>query len=322
MKKTYNTQKTKRTGGIIVCLWVAVCFGCETVIDLDLPEHEPAIILNGFIHPDSIVRIQLSENRFILDGEYQFEPVTDATVNLYANGSLVGQLTEADEPGDYVINHHPVAGVDYRITAEKKGYETVEATEVIPNLESGVDIISVESKRSEYEQIFHLTYSIDDPPGNNYYETRLYKWQVYSVEGYADEDTSYAIISRELVEIDYNAVGAELNEFEGGRINYFFSDELFDGRKNEFTIEFYNYGEFHAPPGEEPTDDTSRLILQVRQVSESYYRYVSTLQLQSEVDGNPFAEPVQVYNNIENGFGIFAGYASDTVHFEMIFKPE
>jgi len=26
---------------------------------------------------------------------------------------------------------------------------------------------------------------------------------------------------------------------------------------------------------------------------------------------DPFAEPVQVYNNIENGFGIFAGYAAD-----------
>ena len=26
--------------------------------------------------------------------------------------------------------------------------------------------------------------------------------------------------------------------------------------------------------------------------------------------GNPFVEPVQVYENITNGYGIFAGYSS------------
>jgi hypothetical protein len=44
--------------------------------------------------------------------------------------------------------------------------------------------------------------------------------------------------------------------------------------------------------------------------SSQYYRYVNSLELYNESDGNPFAEPVQLYNNISNGYGIFAGASS------------
>ncbi|MFP4340863.1 MAG: DUF4249 family protein [Cyclobacteriaceae bacterium] len=33
--------------------------------------------------------------------------------------------------------------------------------------------------------------------------------------------------------------------------------------------------------------------------------------LQLDTDGNPFAEPVPVYNNIMGGYGIFAGFSQD-----------
>ena len=45
--------------------------------------------------------------------------------------------------------------------------------------------------------------------------------------------------------------------------------------------------------------------------SEDYFRYKRTYSLQEESSGDPFAQPVNVYNNIENGFGIVAGYSED-----------
>lgn len=46
------------------------------------------------------------------------------------------------------------------------------------------------------------------------------------------------------------------------------------------------------------------MTLYLRKVSHSYYQYKETKHLQDKLSGDPFAEPVPVYNNIENGVGI------------------
>jgi len=39
------------------------------------------------------------------------------------------------------------------------------------------------------------------------------------------------------------------------------------------------------------------------------YEYLKSLELYSLSSGNIFAEPVQIYSNMDNGLGIFGGYA-------------
>ena len=63
-------------------------------------------------------------------------------------------------------------------------------------------------------------------------------------------------------------------------------------------------------------------ILNVRAINAEYFKFYQTLGLQSVLSEDPFAEPVNVYSNIENGFGVFAGYknhyfqiAQDTVFY-------
>ncbi|MEO1434434.1 MAG: DUF4249 family protein, partial [Bacteroidota bacterium] len=48
--------------------------------------------------------------------------------------------------------------------------------------------------------------------------------------------------------------------------------------------------------------------IEVRSVSEAYYRYQRTLVLFDFNRGDPFAEPVTIFNNVEAGLGNFAGY--------------
>ena len=38
-----------------------------------------------------------------------------------------------------------------------------------------------------------------------------------------------------------------------------------------------------------------------------------SIDLQSYNDGSPFSEPVPIFNNIENGYGIFGSYASSYI---------
>ncbi len=42
--------------------------------------------------------------------------------------------------------------------------------------------------------------------------------------------------------------------------------------------------------------------------SENFYTYVQTAVNQLGYTINPFAEPLKVHSNIQNGTGIFAGY--------------
>lgn len=322
MKNKHLFSKAHRLFSSIL---IAVTFSmssCETIIDLDLPEHEPAITLNCFFHTDTTITVLIYENRFILDDDLEFDPIENATVSLYSEGSLIGVLSEDSIPARYQLNFYPEAGVAYTITAEKEGFETVEATDIIPGPLAELKIISIEPQLTDYGPEYHLIYSIEDLPGKDYYETRLFKWR-HSYDSYYDEeaDTVYYYYRGDVLrEINYYEVRAELNEFQDIRVNKLFSDELFDSRTREFEIAFGGYPTSVIVKGEPNNEDTGSYVLQVRHVSEDYYMYQTTASLQSEVDGNPLAEPVQVFGNVTNGYGIFAGYHPENRDFEIIHK--
>ena len=54
------------------------------------------------------------------------------------------------------------------------------------------------------------------------------------------------------------------------------------------------------------------IIVTLRTVSEDFYNYKITGSLHDNSSDNPFAQPVNVYKNIDNGFGIFAGYSESS----------
>lgn len=301
----------KASSGVLVTAMLMV--RCETIIDLDLPEHESAITLNGIIHPDSAIFVQLSENKFILEEDNSFVPISNADIDLFRGETFLGRFTEIYPRGNYRTDIKPLAGKEYRITVEKSGYNKVEAIARMPDHFPEVELISV-GLRPGSGKTFRLTYSLDDPPGENYYETLLFQWASFLIP---ETDTSN-VVDEWRDRLNYTYVDNDLNQFEDNPTEYLLSDQLFDGKVKEFTIEF-RINDYYFPEGEERKADTIELVLQVRQLSEEYYRYQTSLALQNNSD-NPFGEPVQVFNNIQNGFGIFAGYVSDTINFEVIRK--
>jgi hypothetical protein len=50
------------------------------------------------------------------------------------------------------------------------------------------------------------------------------------------------------------------------------------------------------------------MFAELRTVSEEYYLYYNSLSRQRTGNNGPFADPVMIYGNVENGQGIFAGY--------------
>lgn len=295
-----------------------VTWSCETIIDVDLPRHKPAIVLNSFFGTDTTFQVTLHQSKDILDGSYDFKIISGAQVELYKDDQLIGTLTESD-PGYYTLLDYPEPGGSYSIKASKSGFESVEATDVVPNRTANLSLDKIEEKTNEYnDPVFHLTYSIDDQPGADFYEVLLYMYYP-RYDYYQDEDTAYQYLVGYYKELMYyNEVGAELNEFEDVGNPGVFSDELFDGKKHSNTIEIYYY---YYDEGQGSEDDhTVDFTLEVRHLSEAMYLYKSSLQLQTDTRDNPFAEVAHVFNNISQGYGIFAGYHTESVDFEYKYK--
>ncbi|MEL7148286.1 MAG: DUF4249 family protein, partial [Bacteroidota bacterium] len=79
-------------------------------------------------------------------------------------------------------------------------------------------------------------------------------------------------------------------------------DALFDGQEQTIDILldfFYDY------VGE---DEDPQFYYTVRNTSEAYYDFVRAKKIHQYNSGDPFAEPIPVNGNVENGFGVFAGY--------------
>ena len=62
------------------------------------------------------------------------------------------------------------------------------------------------------------------------------------------------------------------------------------------------------------TDFKEEYWLEVTGMSEDYYKYQKTYIKQVVNQSNPFASVIEVYSNIENGVGIFAGYNRQMIH--------
>lgn len=52
-----------------------------------------------------------------------------------------------------------------------------------------------------------------------------------------------------------------------------------------------------------------RAIVELLHINRDYFKYIRSLNNYENAVGNPFAEPVNLYSNIKNGYGMFTTYA-------------
>jgi len=65
-------------------------------------------------------------------------------------------------------------------------------------------------------------------------------------------------------------------------------------------------------------NENTELIVYLIHADENYYRYHKTVQDANYQEGNPFAEPIIIHSNIENGAGCFGAYITSKTRFPII----
>jgi len=274
--------------------------GCEKTVIVDVPPHERQIVAKALFNPDSLWRVNVSSSVGFQDAIYPF-PLLNAAVEIWEEGALLETLQHV-ESGFYVAQQtRPQPGKTYTLRVAAPGYEAVEASASLPAA-SAAPQMSVEALVDTYETpLLNVSVTIDDPADEqNYYAIDVL---LRMTNGHGEEAVTFqSRVGFESNDVVLRGVEAFDDDTEYFNVAYF-EDDLFDGQSQTISLSTFNQSVFD-PEGR----ITSTLILRVYVTDEAYFRYHKTIELQDELDENPFAEPVRIHSNMSNGFGIFAGY--------------
>jgi len=181
------------------------------------------------------------------------------------------------------------------LQVEKEGFKTVFAEDSIPEKVIPFNYYKTDNILTDDEGYIFSTFviSFKDMINNSFYKLDL--------STNFDQNHYYNTVLKSNNIIIQSEIGSNFTTH-----GVFFNDNLFFNEvfKLEALYSTHNY---------EPFDSLYTLRLIFQTISENYYKYCKSeykYLYQTEIDELYFipSDPVQLYTNVENGFGIFAGY--------------
>ena len=298
--------------GFVLLMFILGAAACTTVVDFDIPLDKPWVVVNSLFSPDSVWQVKVTYSKNILDiaPGSNFLSIRNAVVTIHDPGNLVIEtlIGSPDKSNlySYKGKTKPMPGQSYSVQVSIKDEPVLQAANKVPT-HVPMHSVAVDSSRfiSDGEPI-EIKISFNDP-GNerNFYTVKIIEDAFYltgkMVNNVIKWDTLWYT-----QEVYFEVVNQSLTSDETG-LEKLINDSHFNGKEYTFHLKMHSrnlYGPKFVPRNR-------RLIL--LSITEEYYRYFSTKILQESKSYDPFAQPVQVFTNVENGLGIFAGYSA-SVH--------
>lgn len=336
----------------IACLLLS----CEKELPEDVLPFEQKLVLNSIIRPDTTITVFLSTSISIQDYERP-EPVSGAIIQLFENDILIGTLKdtvirppegfeefiEQELSGFYVMDYEPKEGKSYRMEVAHPDYPSVSTSSEIPVPSSSFSVVLGDPEIISYGDYleqepnlveYKAAVNIQDSPEQNFYHIAVIG-EFFNAEFIGNELVDYYYLQ----EVFYSSNDVVFDEVENPLLQdedvfsfnwnrRVFDDKLFNNQSYDLEVVFQIpvgvAAASYFGDGERSIDGVfRRFFIEVRSISEDYYLYNKTLSIQETISDDPFAEPVQIYSNIENGHGIFAGYNPQLFEFSLAeFIPE
>lgn len=271
------------------------------MVDVDMPLKPSSIVVHSVINPDSVFQAQLTASQNILS-EIRFSTIESAKIDIYDGESFLETLDE-DSNGFYRGKQKPLPGRNYSIIASNANYKTIQASDNVPDSKFAIHSVSFSknSKEQYNQEVYNMALEFDDPSGENFYEIGMYGSLFIF-----DRSVSPPVIIDTLT-IPYYLRSEDpifSDTYRNSDGFWTFSDVLVDGKrvKINFIVQLHQL----------VSVEEIEVTVVLRDISYSLYRYQQTASLQQSLNGDPFAEPVPVYSNIQNGYGIFGAYQQAT----------
>ncbi len=292
---------------IILLLFAISIFSCEKELNVDMPDGDIHIVVNGIINPDSLIKIRISESKNILDTS-RVNYLENAQVHLYENDVFIEDMSYMPEQF-YVSSANPIIGRTYRINVDYTGLESIQSENSVPrqvNIIAGeatyglTEIMTGDTIENRYKINYRIEIN-DAGNTNNFYFVGVPRFREYQVE--IDGVLTYFYDEYNEIESKDPVLSSNFNDFNilglSGKV---FNDEYFNG--NTQIIIFSVLTSYI----EEPSALNNEFPFCIVSITEDLYKYVISVNKNKESGDNPFSEPVQIHSNIENGKGIFSGF--------------
>jgi hypothetical protein len=250
---------------------------CEKDADVKLPKVESKLVVSSFISPmDTIIKVNvtLSQPLYNNSNSNDYSAISNAAVQI--NDGTNFQTLAYNDTGNYYFvstTLFPLSvGTTYYLTVSTPDGKNVNASTSIPSSNQSLTYSAEPIVDPNNSNRFFFSTEWNDPSGaENYY--RIVYYDKYYYDG--STDTSY-----------YSAHSNDI------------SDKDKDGSTIAESFEIYaSINSTMNASGE----------LQLIHASKEYYLYHSKL-FDAAYSSGPFSEPVQMYTNINGGYGVFAGY--------------
>jgi hypothetical protein len=314
----------KRFNYFLLLIFICLSVSCTESIDLPFPEHSPQVVLNGLLNPDSIIKIQLSWSK-PLGTERKFPPIENAIIKVYENEKLIG-ASEHRGQGNYILSYFPKSNFTYKVEVNVPNYGLVTAQDRVPD-KADIKRISYTVASVGFGQGFNLKIEIDDhPTENNYYWLTSFRKDYkngdydFSSRSFFLKDSitytrgAFLLYSNDIYTDKFNATFDASSGYYGYRNYIRVEDAGLNGKT--IPITFYQGGFFLKANGNlRQLDKNQALWIDVVSASTEYDKYFKSSFIHylntNAIEGNspnPFAEPIKIYTNVNNGLGIFAAY--------------
>lgn len=278
-------MKTK----IIFKVFVAGIFmfgSCEKIVDnVDIPDAKPKLVLYSYINPGAdTIFAQVSLSRPITGpGGYNEPYISNAMVTISRSGNTSHDFHFDPDFNRYFAVLEPSylqSGSSYQIHVSTPDGKEIESTCTLPMQNTSLRVTSVDKTESEEETRYRFRIEFDDIPGKPDY---------------------YRIIPKAIMQYDWDGNVQIMEEYS----EILYGSEYIDvkDRDGETFVVEVGYSVWHYFGGAEKFLGMKVYLLAT---DEHYFNFHTSLE--RYVPDNPFSEPTNVYTNVNNGLGVFAGF--------------
>ena len=304
-----------------ICLGILVLISisCSKEIEIDIPHQKPSLIVYSTIIPFTLPRpkflsIDIKATKHIFDTLAY--PITDVNILLYKNDNKLDTLKYINSLKTYPLNFFPKVGETYSIVIEKEGYETITAQTTIPSKVKITDTVVTQAVYfDDTGSVFsEVAVTFTDPVN----ETNFYELVISDIAFSYDTPDDFFELSTNDKIITSESYYPSLERFYLDKPQYLlFNDKMINGKEHTLIV-------YYTPPQEERVKRyivSHYITIHLRNVTEDYYKFKTTMlqHLNSKQEDILFGmgEPINAATNIQNGFGLFAGFNNDIVSLRL-----
>jgi hypothetical protein len=286
----------------------------ETVIDLDIPPHDPVLVLNGLLDTDTNTQLAVSHSVGAFSNNTP-SFINNASVLLYKNDQFIDSLFPDIENLVYVSytdndyntaslpmyyyksDYIPEKEAVYRVEVSYSNYTPISAETYIPG---DIILYNIDVDTTSSEDKIGLTFSFDDNTNQqNYYRLKVFSSCTKEWEDEYGYDHEWGYRGDAYIMSNDPSFPSDIPwdgyTFHGHKV--IFSDALFNGQQKTITLDVQSDLKYAY---------CDTIIIEFSTFSDDTYSYYNSLGDHSEKGelGLFGGEVIPVYSNVQDGLGV------------------